>query len=222
MFVYEIEVSNVCSLTCIYCPHPTQARRKGFMSFETFRKCIELYKRCENREPLCLHNFGEVLLHPKLPSYIRYASDQRVTVRFFTNGLTPKKIPYTRKYWQHLADQGLREVHFSAHELPLEQFQTIVDGVVRIRKTFDPLTSVIGTWAGQVGASDEPLVEPCLFERRNAFVVLWDGRISACCIDAEGQRQGLTVDDLLRTQTYDFERIPLCGGCKAMREGEDM
>ena len=106
MYVYEVEVSNVCSLTCVYCPHPTQERRKGFMSFETFQKCIELYQICENTQPLCLHNFGEVLLHPELPRFIRYANDHGIKVRFFTNGVNARKEPFSREHWQHLAAQG--------------------------------------------------------------------------------------------------------------------
>jgi hypothetical protein len=37
------------------------------MSFDTFKKCVELFKVSENRNTLRLHNFGEALLHPELP-----------------------------------------------------------------------------------------------------------------------------------------------------------
>jgi len=106
--------------------------------------------------------------------------------------------------------------------MPLAKFREIVDGVVQIRKTFEPIPSRIGTWAGQVGEPDEKLEEPCLFEKQKAFVVLWDGRIATCCIDVEGQGSGLMIYDLLKPQTYQFEKIPLCATCGIMRKTEEM
>lgn len=44
----QIEASNLCSLTCVYCPHPTHVRPKGNMTMETFTKCVEIVKRSDN------------------------------------------------------------------------------------------------------------------------------------------------------------------------------
>jgi hypothetical protein len=226
MFIYQIELSNYCSLKCSYCPHPGQVREKGLMSVETFRKCIALYKLCRNTQPLTLHNFGEALLHPKLSEFIAYARDEGVRVVFFTNGVNPAGVPYPREVWQKLAASGLEEVNFSAHALSAPVFRAIVDGVVRVGRIFDPRTSRMGTWGGQVPlvtlgpVREYPQEGPCLFERRRAFVVLWDGKISACCLDAEGRREELWVDDLLRSGRYEFAPISLCAGCGSMR-GEE-
>lgn len=222
MFIYQIEVSNICSLKCNYCPHPRQERRKGLMSFDTFRKCVDLYKMCDNRNNLRLHNFGEVLLHPQLPAFIRYADERGIKCSFFTNGLTTKKTPFSREFWLNLADHGLETVDFSAHELPTEEFQKIVGGVINIGRVFDPKTRTLGTWAGQTGPPETPSLEPCLFERMNAVVVLWDGRISSCCLDVEGQMRGLHIDDLLSGKLYRFAPISLCNNCSSMRHREDL
>jgi Radical SAM superfamily len=222
MYVYQIEVSNLCSLRCDYCPHPKQQRRKGFMSFETFAKCVQLYRMADNRNELFLHNFGEVLLHPELCGFLRYAADLGVKCSFFTNGVDGKRQPFTRAFWQKLADHGLERVDFSSHALTVEQFREITDGVVRVGNVFDPKLVKLGTWAGQVGAAEVPTSQPCLFERRNALVVLWDGRISSCCLDVEGRRSPLWIDDLLQGTPYRFEPISLCNTCSQMRDDEEM
>jgi sulfatase maturation enzyme AslB (radical SAM superfamily) len=222
MYIYQIEVSNVCSLRCAYCPHPTQKRKKSFMTFDTFKKCVEFFKLCDNKGYLFLHNFGEVLLHPQILDFIQYATDQGVKCSFFTNGVTPKKIPFTREFWRQLADRGLEAVDFSAHAISSAEFMRITDGIVKVNHVFDPSIDHLHTWAGQIGAPDDPAKRPCLFQRKNAFVVLWDGRISTCCFDVEGLRSALWVDDLLRTKTYQFEPIVLCKGCASMRDDEEM
>lgn len=222
MYVYQIEVSNICSLKCSYCPHPQQKRKKGFMTFDTFKKCVELYKNCENKNHLALHNFGEVLLHPRLHEFIEYAHDNSVKCRFFTNGVRSNKIPFKRDFWKKLVEHGLEEVHFSAHELSTKEFLEITDGLLKVNHIFDPKKNRLGSWAGQTGPAESTIDLPCIFERKNAFVVLWNGRISSCCLDVEGLRSDLWIDDILRDDSYKFEHISLCNSCASMRNNEDM
>src|SRR4051794_27397046 len=117
MFIYQIEVSNICSLRCSYCPHPGQQRRKGFMSLDTFSKCLDLFQVCDNRNTLRLHNFGEVLLQPQLPDLVAMAAAHDVEVSFSTNGLAPNGLAFPPSYWATLAEDGLRRVDFSSHQL---------------------------------------------------------------------------------------------------------
>lgn len=222
MYIYQIEVSNICSLRCTYCPHPLQLRKKGFMSLEVFGKCVELFRMARNRNTLRLHNFGEVLMHPRLPEFIAYAKARGVECSFFTNGVRPGGSPYSRSYWQQLANAGLRTVDFSSHVISLEEFMQVTDGVIEIGREFNPRTRVLGSWAGQTGPPETPVSEPCIFERQNALVVLWDGRISSCCLDVEGRRSELWIDDVLRQGSYCFEAISLCSSCASMRHHEDL
>lgn len=222
MYIYQIEVSNVCSLRCGYCPHPRQRRPKGYMSPATFAKCLDLFEMCDNQNTLRLHNFGEVLLHPRLCDLVRMAAARSIEVSFFTNGVAPDGKPFARAYWQDLVDAGLRTVDFSAHRLRTPEFERITSGLVQIGRVFDPRLRQLGTWAGQTGRPEVPVPEPCLFERDTALVVLWDGRISSCCLDVEGTRSELWVDDVLRDRGYRFEPIPLCQGCASMRHQESL
>ena len=222
MYMYQIEVSNVCSLACAYCPHPTQQRAKSFMSEATFLDCVRLFKLCENKNELWLHNFGEALLHPDLARFIALARDEGVRCSFFTNGMRNRHEPVPSATWHELAEAGLESVSFSAHAMTPAEFEEIVDGEVTVRAVFDPVPVNLRSWAGQVGPAETPPAEPCLFQRRNAFVVLWDGRISSCCLDVEGFHRDLFVGDLLAARDYSFRPIPLCGTCGSMRDDEDM
>jgi Radical SAM superfamily len=222
MYIYQIEVSNVCSLRCSYCPHPKQVRPKGMMSFDTFKKCVELFKVSGNRSTLRLHNFGEALLHPELPKFLSYAAGEGVECSFFTNGVSTKGQAFSREFWQNLANHGLKTVDFSAHALSVDTFSEMTNGLIKIGRVFDPKTRTLGTWAGQTGPPETPVPEPCLFERMNAMVILWDGRVSSCCLDVEGKRSPLWIDDLLRTKRYEFEPIHLCSSCSSMRHEEDL
>lgn len=192
------------------------------MSLETFRKCLTLFRMCANRNALRLHNFGEVLMHPQLPEMISEARAAGVEVSFFTNGVGPDRQPFPRSYWRLLATAGLRTVDFSSHELAVVEFSAIVNGLISIGRVFDPRVQVLGTWAGQTGPAEDPISEPCLFDRETALVVLWDGRISSCCLDVEGQRSELWIDDVLQARAYQFEPIELCRSCASMRHHEDL
>ena len=192
------------------------------MSSATFAKCLDLFEMCGNRKPLRLHNFGEVCLHPELAGFISMASARAIEVSFFTNGIASDGRPFTRAYWATLSEAGLRTVDFSSHKLSLERFEAITSGLIHIGRLFDPRSRKLGTWAGQTGPPETPVAEPCLFESKPAFVVLWNGRISSCCLDAEGRRSELWIDDLLGGQPYAFERLSLCSGCGSMRHQEEL
>lgn len=223
MYIYQIEISNHCSLTCNYCPHRHQKRQKGFMSFETFKKCVQLFKSCENNGKLYLHNFGEPLLNPMIFDFIRFASKEKVECTFFTNGVDENGNPFGRDVYQQLRDCGMRSIDFSAHSISVKKFQEIVGDSLQISNLFVPSKDTLGNWGGQI----KNIVCPtdnriCIFERKNCFVVLWDGTIASCCIDVEGNPRTLHVDELLGGTKYRFQRISLCDSCYAMRDDEEL
>jgi len=226
--IYQIEISNHCNLTCSYCPHPTQQRTRGHMTRETFEKSVELLLRCGQRTAY-LHNFGEPLLHPEVVDFVAHCTERGVDASFFTNGilLSPELLA-------RLADAGLTHLCVSEHTRGEgDRVARLIEetGVpVAIRDRFRPQRQQLHSWAGQVtpGARILPVHAsegpgPCLFERQQAAVVLWDGCIGVCCIDVEGQGARGTVDDYLAGDAeYHFAPIPLCGGCSLMRGEEDL
>jgi len=197
-------------------------RKKGFMSFDTYIKCIQLYKFCGNESPLVLHNFGEVLLHPKIEEFISYANQNNVECTFFTNGINIDKKPFDSSFWKQIGKCGLKSVNFSSHFISLDKFQKLLNGFVQIGRVFNPHEDTLGTWAGQTGKPEIPINKPCIFERENAFVVLWNGRISSCCLDVEGVCKKIWIDDILDNKIYEFQSINLCNTCSSMRHYEKL
>jgi hypothetical protein len=225
--VMQIETSNYCSLTCVYCPHPAQARPKGDMSFETFRKCMTLVKRSDNpphadgRKFVWLNHFGEPLLNPMLPEFIRFATSCGIKVSFASNGVDENGNLFPRSLWQELSHAGLEVVELSAHKKSEQILRKHVDDIVRVRLVWKPKTEYFHDWAGQVDMSKfklEPLAKPdrrCDYDANNMFAVTWDGRIASCCYDVEG-RVGLSVDDVLE-DGFVFHQISLCTTCRLGR-----
>lgn len=198
------------------------------MSWEIFDKSLELLIRCGQRTAY-LHNFGEPLLHPHLAGFVRRCTERSVTASFFTNGilLTPEIL-------DELTKAGLRFIHISEHSrgevARVRQLIADAELPIEVRNVFRPVRSALHTWAGQVASRTavgrthpSEGVGPCLFERQNAAVILWDGRVNVCCIDVEGSGVRGTVDDYLADPgRYRFRPAGLCASCTLMRGEEDL
>ena len=88
-----IEPTNTCNLRCTFCfVTDGMTRDGGFMDFDIFKKIID---DCTDLEHLCMHNWGEPLLHKDIFRMIEYAKNKGVNyVVMNTNGtlLTDKMI----------------------------------------------------------------------------------------------------------------------------------
>ena len=88
-----IEPTNTCNLRCTFCfVTDGMTRDGGFMDFNLFKKIID---DCTDLEHLCMHNWGEPLLHKDIFRMIEYAKNKGVNyVVMNTNGtlLTDKMI----------------------------------------------------------------------------------------------------------------------------------
>lgn len=196
------------------------------MTFETFALALELTKRC-GQGSAYLHNFGEPLLHPRLPDMIRMCLEAGIEPSFYTNGAL-----MNADNLRELEEAGLRTIWLSEHtEGELDRVSALIrdqGSSIKIAGNFKPDPEALHTWASQVATvplahGSSHSIEPCLFERQNAVVVLWDGSVTNCCIDANGQGIRGTVRDYLGNElNYTFERIPLCNGCTLMRTPEEL
>lgn len=226
MYIYQVEISNFCNLTCSYCPHPSQSRAKGNMSFSTLVDVVELAIQCGQKN-LFLNNFGEPLLHPELFDFISYVKTKGIECNFITNGILLDE----EKAWR-LSELGVRDIYLSEHlagqkERIQEMFKenSIPLSIVY---TYNPHQQEKHDWAGQVNSKTTSIrsltstiekYKPCIFEAKKRVVVLWDGSINTCCIDVNGTGIVGSVKDYLgRTDEYEFNAIPLCSTCDLMRE----
>ncbi len=88
-----IEPTNTCNLRCTFCfVTEGMTREGGFMDFDLFKKIID---DSPDLEHLCMHNWGEPLLHKDIFKMIEYAKNKGINyVVMNTNGtlLTDKMI----------------------------------------------------------------------------------------------------------------------------------
>jgi len=102
-----IEPTNTCNLRCTFCfVTEGMTREGGFMEFDLFKKIID---DSPDLEHLCMHNWGEPLLHKDIFKMIEYAKNKRVNyVVMNTNGtlLTDKMI-------DQIVDSKLDIIRFS-------------------------------------------------------------------------------------------------------------
>jgi len=193
------------------------------MSFDTFKKCIELVTRScnperDNRKFVWLNHFGEPLLNPALPAFIRYAFENGIEVSFASNGVDFNNSIFPKSVWQELASAGLRGVSISAHSRSPKEFREHLNGILEIIHFWEPKTESFHDWAGQVVLPSWKITQPasppkedCDYKLDHMFAVTWDGRIAACCYDIEGQT-GLRVEDII-SNGYVYIPIKLCASC---------
>ena len=102
-----IEPTNTCNLRCTFCfVTEGMTRDGGFMGFSLFKKIID---DCPDLEHLCMHNWGEPLLHKDIFKMIEYAKNKGVNyVVMNTNGtlLSDKMI-------DRIVDSRLDIIRFS-------------------------------------------------------------------------------------------------------------
>ncbi len=87
-FDYQIDVAGSCNLRCVSCPRGNFKPQppSGFMSLGNFEAVLAKIQR---EDPLvgavALYNFGEPLLHPRLPEFIELARGRGLLCAVSTN-----------------------------------------------------------------------------------------------------------------------------------------
>ena len=105
-FIVDIELTNNCNLNCLFCSRHIMKRKKGFMSFDTFKKFVD--EMAENNSALRMIRWGEPLLHPELLEFVEYAKNKGVLVHITTNGLL-----LNEEKAKKLIELGLNSIIFS-------------------------------------------------------------------------------------------------------------
>ena len=102
-----IEPTNTCNLRCTFCfVTEGMTREGGFMEFDLFKKIID---DSPDLEHLCMHNWGEPLLHKDIFRMIEYAKNKGVNyVVMNTNGTL-----FTDKMIDRIVDSKLDIIRFS-------------------------------------------------------------------------------------------------------------
>ena len=192
------------------------------MDWGTYEQALNHVEWCfknAKQNELSFTGLGESTLHPDFPEMLRYARERfpSLKILFSTNGLPS----FNAGVKEAVVETGTR-VYVSLHRpevaaktLNWARKEGVLDdtNVSAATESFD--------WAGQLDweVTAPPIV--CEYLRTGWAVVLVDGRVSTCCIDAHGKSIIGNVTDAPGTlQTW---RQPLCDGCHmTMPRGVDL
>lgn len=189
--VHQIELTTRCNLKCKYCPHhPNLPRKKEDMEWDVFEASLDLVKffvRQGTQTELSLTGIGESMLHPR---FVEMVAESRVAIgphrplTLTTNGL--------------LLDDAMAaalapfrpQVFVSLHRPEKAAFAIVAakkHGILAGRNT--AFADSAFNWAGYQ-QNWTPIVSApniaCEYLRSGWCVVLVDGRIATCCLDADG------------------------------------
>lgn len=213
--VHQLEVTSKCNLRCVYCPSKKMPELRGqppmMMTLATVERALEWavhYEQQGTQNELALTGIGEPLLHPEFAEIVRMAREAlpKNAITFSTNGLL-----LTDKICEQIAPYR-PEVYVSLHRpekagpaINAAKRAGILAGVNPA-----PATSAFD-WAGQVEWEVSAPRYPCEYLRVGWCVVLVDGRITTCCLDASGAGVVGHVDDEIGSAR--LAPFSLCDSC---------
>ncbi|NPA69456.1 MAG: radical SAM protein [Crenarchaeota archaeon] len=104
--ILQVETTNDCILNCRICMRRKMRRPVGYMDFDEFKKLP-----LNGFEEICLHGWGEPLLHPRIFDFVRYVKSLGKKASLCTNGfLVEEKI-------DEIFESGLDELAFGLYTL---------------------------------------------------------------------------------------------------------
>lgn len=211
--IHQIEVTTQCNLRCQYCPHPKMKRPKEDMEFRTFLRSmdwVKFYYRRGLQKELSFTGIGESTLHPQFKEMLLYAREQcpDLPIVFSTNGL-----PTFDEELAILCSKLKVEVMVSLHR------PEVAGRTIELCKRYGILKYVNSSfatsafnWAGQVDTwfNSAPST-PCAYLKEGWGVILFDGQITTCCLDAENAGVVGTVWDEIGS--LKIKPYSLCKNC---------
>ncbi len=211
--IHQIEVTTRCNLRCVYCPHPKMQRPKEDMTWETFIRSMVWVKKFYDlglQSELSFTGIGESTMHPEFADMLVVARRQcpDMPIVFSTNGL-----PTFTEGIAKVCQEFKVEVMISLHrpEVAGKAIQLAKKYGI-LKYTNDAFATRSMDWAGQVEdwfVSAAPGY--CAYLKRGWGVILFDGQITTCCLDAENKGVVGTVWDEPGSLT--MEPFSLCEPC---------
>lgn len=211
--IKQIEVTTRCNLRCQYCPHPKMQRPKEDMKWETFEKAltwVKFFLGLGYQRELSFTGIGESTMHPQFLDMLRAARALNVNmpIVFSTNGL-PTFTEEIAAACQELNVGVMISLH--RPEMAGKAVQLAKKyGVLKYMN--DQFVTGAFDWAGQVPTwyVSAPKLT-CEYLRSGWGVVLQDGQITTCCLDAENKGVVGTVWD--DPGSLQIKPYSLCATC---------
>ena len=210
--IHQLEISSTCNLRCKYCPYPKMQREKTYMGDDVLEKSLEwisYFCRFGRQDELALTGMGEAILHPNFENIAKRCretvGDKAITMS--TNG-----VAFNEHEAMVCKEYNVR-VFVSAHRPEKAGI------AVELAKRFGVFEALNGApmlsafdWAGQVDWHVTAPKQVCEYVSRGWGVILTNGDISSCCLDAEGQQIiGNVFKD--KPEMVDNQGGALCATC---------
>lgn len=215
--INTIELSSICDNTCEYCPATDQVRYRqvGFMAWATFKKAIDAvlyFARVRGSQlELNLFGIGEPTLHPDIVAMVEYARQHlpfKQNMHLNTNGNT-----MTVKLATDLKRAGISEIDVTGHNprKAAECIRIFKEVGIGGRLSVDFITQP-NNWAGQVDWLEPDYFYPCPWLHRGQVMIMSNGDVTRCCIDARATGVIAHVDNI-DWNTATVSPFKLCESC---------
>lgn len=215
--INTIETSSICDNQCSYCPAPVQDnhRQTGFMKMEVFAKAIDwvrYFAQQGTQREVNLFGVGEPTLNGNIVELVSYAREcvpARIPLHLNTNGNTMSEA-----LARELKRAGITAIDITAHkpEPTVKTIRIFQKVGIPFKVSFDPVLAP-NNWAGQVDwfEPEYPKPYPCPWVGRGQVMIMSNGDVTRCCIDAFAQGVLGTVDSEL--DLIDVTPFELCERC---------
>lgn len=193
-WIHQIEITSRCNLRCTYCPSPQMMKgelpnRPALdMTRATFERALAWVARLIREGgtgELNLAGIGESTIHPEFADFVRLARatvGPKVPLVLATNGIVA--TPELAELFEREQVNVWVSLHRPEKAGPAVQLYRAA-GVLR-GVSNDP-SIYANDWGGQVAWHNSPgNAIPCNWLRGGQVMVLADGRVTTCCIDATG------------------------------------
>ena len=185
--IKQIEVTTFCNLRCVYCPSPNLPRPYHHMDMEIFKRALvwaKYYLDQGTQDELSLTGIGEGLMHPNIVEMVKLSREtlpyNRIVIA--TNGIllddemAAALAPYSPQMWV-----SMHRPEVAGPAIEVAKRHGIYGGM---NSSF--ATSALD-WAGQVDWFVSAPPTKCEFLRTGWGVVLSEGILTTCCLDATGE-----------------------------------
>jgi len=199
--IYSIELCGRCNLKCSSCPHQHIHKHRPVeaMPDEVFSQSLVTLKAIDaeyGQRELLLNHFGDPLLQPNLPNYL---DRLREALPYTHLWLVTNGIALEDRHIEAIIRNGVT-VTVSQHA-PAKAQEAVkrlrAAGVRRVieDRSFEERPH---GWAGPVTTRPHPAwLFKCHFLHESKAVILSNGDLTTCCMDAFGKgRFGTIWDDL--------------------------
>lgn len=211
--IHQIELTTQCNLRCKYCPHPNMLREKVHMDTAVFKDAIgRVYYYAQNglQGELSFTGIGEPTLHPELIPMLARARQwlPGIPMVFSTNGMPT----FTEEIAAACAKHNVG-VMISMHR---PEVAGLAIELAKKHSVLKAVNTAFATsafnWAGQVdGWFNSAPETPCEYLRSGWGVILVNGNITTCCLDAS--EDGVIGDVWTDPNELYLEPFSLCDNC---------